>query len=156
MSISKKACLDFSRKALLLYIIFPKINRKPNNSKTERGKRHIGPPGQPRGEELPCRFLSHPVTLSRSGYVLVIPKGTCWAPGAAPCEEDCLAGSSLSRDLVTDWAHPGGSRHISVIVHAILELLFMETLKFSPFCHFCLSKYYPGISRQTCFLNCLH
>ena len=58
---------NFPREALLLYIIFPKINRKPNNSKTERRKGHTGPPGQPRGEELPCRFLFHPMTLSRTG-----------------------------------------------------------------------------------------
>ena len=80
--------LDFSREALLLYIIFPKINRKPNNSKTEGGKGHTGPPGQPQGEELLCRFLSRPVTLSRPGHILVIPEVTYWAPGAAPCDEE--------------------------------------------------------------------
>ena len=52
-------CLDFSWEALLLYIMFTKI-RKPNDSKTERRKGHTRPPGQPWGEELPCRFLSCP------------------------------------------------------------------------------------------------
>ena len=87
--------LDFSREGLLLYIIFPKINRKPNNSKTEGRKGHTGPPGQPRGEELPCRFLSPPVTLSRPRPVLVIPEGTYWAPGQPRVRKSCLAGSSL-------------------------------------------------------------
>ena len=83
-------------------------------------------------------------------------KETYQALGTTPRGRAALQVPLLSRDLVTDWAHPGGSRHISVIVYALLELLFMETLKFSPFCHFCLSKYYPEISRQTCFLKCLH
>ena len=181
--------LDFSREALLLYIIFPKINRKPNNSKTEGRKGHTGPPGQPRGEELPCRFFSLPVTLSPGqprgeelpckflSHPVTLSSGQPRGE-ELPCRFLCRPGGSrgdilgpwgspvwgravlqvplLSRDLVTDWAHPGGSRHISVIVYALLELLFMETLKFSPFCHFCLSKYYPEISRQTCFLKCLH
>ena len=64
--------VDFSSEVLLLYVIFPKINRKPN-SETERGKRHTRPPGQPRGEELSCRFLSHPVTLSQTGCISAAP-----------------------------------------------------------------------------------
>ena len=73
MSISKKG-LDFTREALLLYIIFPKINRKPTNSKTEGRKGHTGPPGQPRGEEL----------LADAFLILAAPEGTYWAPRAAP------------------------------------------------------------------------
>ena len=77
MSISKKG-LDFSREAY--YYIFPKIDRKPNKSKTEGRNGHTGPPGQPRGEELPCRFLSCP--------------GGSWGdilgPGAALCAEELL------------------------------------------------------------------
>ena len=46
MSISKKAWTFPGRP---YYYIFPKINRKPNNSKTEGGEGHTGPPGQPRG-----------------------------------------------------------------------------------------------------------
>ena len=42
--------LDFSRKALLLYIIFPKINRKPNNIKTERKRDIPGPRDNLEGE----------------------------------------------------------------------------------------------------------
>ena len=70
MSISKKAWTFPGRP---YYYIFPKINRKPNNSKTEGGEGHTGPPGQPRGGKLPCRFLSRPVTLSRPGLVLAAP-----------------------------------------------------------------------------------
>ena len=36
------------------------------------------PPGQPRGEELPCRFLSGPGSS----------RGNILGPGAAPCEEE--------------------------------------------------------------------
>ena len=102
MSISKKG-LDFSREALLLYIIFPKINRKPNNSKTEGRKGHTRPPGQPRGEELPCRSLSHP--------------GSSWGdilgPRGSPVWERAALQIPLSsRDLVTVWAHLGGFRHL--------------------------------------------
>ena len=63
MSISKKAW-TFPARPYYYILFFLKINRKPNKSKTEGRKGHTGPLGQPRGEELPCRFLSHPVTLS--------------------------------------------------------------------------------------------
>ena len=39
------------------------------------------------------------------------PEGTYWAPGAAPWGRAALQVPLLSRDLVTVWAHPGGSRH---------------------------------------------
>ena len=84
MSISKKAW-TFPGRPYYYTLYCQKLIESPT---TVRGKRHARPPGQPRGEELPCRFLSHPVTLLQSGYILVIPEGTYWAPGAAPCEEE--------------------------------------------------------------------
>ena len=102
MSISKKG-LDFSREALLLYIIFPKINRKPNNSKTEGRKGHTRPPGQPRGEGLPCRFLAHPGSSWRD---ILGPRGSpVW-------ERAALQVPLSSHDFVTVWAHPGSSGHL--------------------------------------------
>ena len=84
MSISKKG-LDFSREALLLYIIFPEINRKSNNSKTEGRKGHTRPPEQPQGEEL----------LADSFLIPAAPEGTYLAPGAPCVRKSCLAVSSL-------------------------------------------------------------
>ena len=63
LSISKKPW-TFPARPYYCILSFPKINRKPNNSKAEGRKGHTGPLGQPRGEELPCRFLSRHVTLS--------------------------------------------------------------------------------------------
>ena len=101
LSISKKAW-TFPARPYYYISLFPKINRKPNNSKTEGRKGHTGPPGQPRGEELPCRFLSRP-------------GGSLGPPGQPHVRKSCLAGSSLSsHDLVTDWVHPGGSRQLSM------------------------------------------
>ena len=65
--------LDFSGEAWSLCVTFPRSSRKPSKSKTERERGYIGAPGQPRGEELPCRFLSRPVTLSQSGHVPTAP-----------------------------------------------------------------------------------
>ena len=102
MSISKKV-LDFSMEALLLYIIFPKINRKPNNSKTEGGKEHIRPPGHTRRGRASCRLLSHP---GSSGEDMLGSRGSClW-------ERAALLVPLSSRDFVMVWAHPGGSRHL--------------------------------------------
>ena len=70
--------LDFSSEALLIYIIFPKINRKPNNSKTERRKGHTGPPDNLEGNSW----------LADSFLVPAAPEGTYWGPGTAPCEEE--------------------------------------------------------------------
>ena len=44
-----------------------------------------GETGSPRGEELPCRFLSHLMTLSWSGHILATPDREfnpmkCWGP----------------------------------------------------------------------------
>ena len=124
MSISKKG-LDFSREALLLYIIFPKINRKSNNSKTEGRKGQSGPPEQPRGEELladpflilaapegtycafraalcekelPCRFLSHPVILSRFGHT----------PSSRHLEKGMATHSSILAWRIPWAEEPGG------------------------------------------------
>ena len=84
-----------------LITIYFKINIKPNNSKTERRKGHTGPPGQPRGEELPCRFISCP--CGSRGDILG-PRGSpAWSRAA-------LQVPLLSHDLVMVWAHPGGSR----------------------------------------------
>ena len=101
MSISKKG-LDFSREALLLYIIFPEINRKSNNSKTEGRKGHTGPPEQPRGEEL----------LADSFLIPAAPEGTYWAPGAAPCEKE-LPCRFLSHPVtLSRFGHTPSSRHL--------------------------------------------
>ena len=101
MNISKKD-LDFSREALLLYIIFPKINRKPTNSKTEGRKGHTGPPGQPRGEEL----------LADPFLILAAPEGTYWAPGTAPCEKE-LPCRFLSQPVtLSRFGHTPSSQHI--------------------------------------------
>ena len=59
MSIPKRAW-TFPARPYYYILFFLKINRKPKNNKTEGRKGHTGPPGQPRGEELPCRFLLHP------------------------------------------------------------------------------------------------
>ena len=74
MSISKKVW-TFPVRLYYYILLFPKINRKPNNSKTEGRKGHTGPLGQPRGEELPCRFLSRPMTgtTSRGRAALKVP-----------------------------------------------------------------------------------
>ena len=77
MSISKKAW-TFPARPYHYILSFPKINRKPNNSKTEGRKGHTGPPGQPRGEELPAG----------SFLILTAPEGTYWGPGATPWEEE--------------------------------------------------------------------
>ena len=98
VSISKKAW-TFPARPYYYILSFQKINRKPNNSKTEGRKGHTGPPGQPRGEGLPCRFPSWPVTLSPGqprGEELpcrfLSRPGSSWGdilgPGAAPCEEE--------------------------------------------------------------------
>ena len=62
LSISKKSW-TFPARPYYYKLSFLKISRKPNNSKTEGRKGHTWPLGQPRGEELPCRFLPCPVTL---------------------------------------------------------------------------------------------
>ena len=64
--------LGYSGEAWLLHITFPKFRRK-HNSKTERERGQTGSPGRPRGEELPGRFLSLLVTLSRPGRVPLAP-----------------------------------------------------------------------------------
>ena len=121
VSISKKAW-TFPARPYYYILSFQKINRKPNNSKTEGRKGHTGPPGQPRGEGLPCRFPSRPVTLSlgqprgeelpcrflsrpgSSGRDILGPRGSpMWGRAA-------LQVPLLSHDLVTDWVHPGGSQ----------------------------------------------
>ena len=102
-SISKKAWTFPGRP---YYYIFPKINRKPQNSKTEGGKGHTGPPGQPGGEELLSSFLSQ--AGGSQGDVLG-PRGSpVWGRAA-------LQVPLSSRDLVTVWAHPGDSWHLLVI-----------------------------------------
>ena len=122
MNISKKAWI-FSVRPYYYILFFLKINTKPNNSKTEGRKGHTGPLGQPQGEELPCRFLSHTVTLSPgqprgeelpcrflshlwgSGGDILGPLGQphglqhCWEP---PGRERNLQGSSSPRGC------PGG------------------------------------------------
>ena len=75
MSISKKAWTFPGRP---YYYIFPKINRKPKNSNTEGGKGHTGPRDNLEGKSCLTGSFLNPVA----------PKGTYWAPGAAPCEEE--------------------------------------------------------------------
>ena len=101
MSISKKAW-TFPARPYYYILSFPKINRKPNNSKTEgerdipgprddlEGKRCLAgsslvplgtyraPGAAPCAEELPCRFLSRPMTLSRTGCIPAAPNKLQW------------------------------------------------------------------------------
>ena len=121
LSISKKAW-TFPARPYYYILSFPKINRKPNNSKTEGRKGHTGPPGQPRGEELPCRFLSRPMTLSLGQPQgeelpcrLLSPPGSSQGdilgPRGSPMwGRAALQVPLLSHDFVMDWVHPGGSR----------------------------------------------
>ena len=104
LSISKKAW-TFPVRPYYYILSFPKINRKPNNSKTEGRKGHTRPLGQPRGEELPCRFLSHPCG---SGGDILGPQGSpMW-------ERAALQVPLSSHDLVTDWVHPRSSQQETV------------------------------------------
>ena len=103
LSISKRAW-TFSARPYYCILSFPKINRKPNNSKTEGKKGHTGPLGQPWGEELPCRFPSCP---GGSGGDILGPQGSpLWGRAA-------LQVPLSSHDLVTDWVQPGSSQHIT-------------------------------------------
>ena len=117
LSISKKAW-TFPARPYYYILSLPKINRKPNNSKTEGRKGYTGPlgqlwgeelpcrflshivtlsPGQPRGEELPCRFLSHP---GGSGGDILGPRGSpMW-------ERAALQVPLLFHDLIKDWVCP--------------------------------------------------
>ena len=99
LSISKKAW-TFPSRPYYYILSFPKINRKPNNNKTVGRKGHTGPrdslegesclagsfliPAAPEGtywapgaapceEELPCRFLSRLMNLSRTGRIPAAP-----------------------------------------------------------------------------------
>ena len=74
MSIFKKVW-TFPARPYYYILLFPKINRKLNNSKIEGRKGHTGPLGQPWGEELPCRFLSRP-----GGSQQVLMCVWCWGP----------------------------------------------------------------------------
>ena len=69
MSISKKAWTFPGRPCY--YILYFQKSIESSTTERQKEERDIpGPPGQPRGEELPCRFLSPPVTLSRPGASL--------------------------------------------------------------------------------------
>ena len=65
--------LGLFRGGLITTYCISKINRKHNNSKTERERGQTGSQGHPQGEELPCRFLSCLVTLSWPGHVPAAP-----------------------------------------------------------------------------------
>ena len=91
LSISKKAWA-FPARPYYYKLSFPKINRKPNNSKTE-GERDIPGPGQPRGEGLPCRLLSGP---GGSGGDILGPRGSpMW--GRAASRVPLVPRTTLSR-----------------------------------------------------------
>ena len=77
LSLSKKAW-TFPARPYYYILSFLKINGMPNNSKIEGRKGHAGPPGQPRGEELPWRFLSRPMTLSQTGCIPAAPNSCPW------------------------------------------------------------------------------
>ena len=62
--------LDFSREALLLYFIFPKINRTVSKTVRQKDERDIpGPQDNLEGKSCPAGY----VTLSRPGHVLAAP-----------------------------------------------------------------------------------
>ena len=73
MSISKKVW-TFPARPYYYILLFPKINREPNNSKTEGRKGHTGPPGQPRGEGLPAGSSLVPAAPNTDG----LSKGQKW------------------------------------------------------------------------------
>ena len=100
LSISKKAW-SFPVRPYYYILSFPKINRNPNNSKAEGRKGHTGPMGQPRGEELPFRFLSRP--SGSRGDILGPQSSPMWGRAA-------LQVPLSSHDIVMDWVHPGGSQ----------------------------------------------
>ena len=104
MNISKKAW-TFPVRPYYYILFFLKINTKPNNSKTEGRKGHTGPLGQPRGEELTCRFTDFTGFSSRR-----LRRGHIGPRGSPRWGRAALQVPLLSHDLVTDWAHPGGSR----------------------------------------------
>ena len=88
----------FQRGLITIYYISK--NESPKTVRRRKG--HTGPPERPRGEELPCRFLSRP---SGSQGDILGPQGSpTWGRAA-------LQVSLWTGDLVTVWAHPGGSWH---------------------------------------------
>ena len=117
MSISKKAW-TFPERPYYYKLSFPKINIKPNNSKTE-GERDIPGPGQPRGKGLPCRFLSHPMTLSPGQ-----PRGE-----GLPCRflsHPVTLSPGLPRGEEQPCrflSHPGDSQHYSIRKHIPIKIV---------------------------------
>ena len=115
-SISKKAWTFPTRPSYYIWS-FPKINRKPKTVR-QRKKETYRALGQPRGEELPCRFLSCP-----GGS-----RGDILGPRGSPMwERAALQVPLSSHDLVMDWVHPGGSQH-KMTVQISYSLLTMKIL----------------------------
>ena len=109
MSISKKAW-TFPGRPYYYILYFQKLIESPTTVK-QKEDRDI--PRQPRGEELPCRFLSHP--------------GGSWGdilgPRGSPMWGRAILQIPLSScDLVTVWAHHDGSRQVSNIYLHIPEV----------------------------------
>ena len=87
--------LDFSREALLLYIKFPKINRKPNNSKTEGGKGHTGPRDNLERKSCLADSFLVPWPCPGPGTSWWFPRGHIGPLGQPRVTKSCLVGSSL-------------------------------------------------------------
>ena len=90
--------LDFSREALLLYIIFPKINRKPNNSKTEEERDRPGPQDNLEGK----RCLQVPLSSHDLVTDWVHPRGSghlsitnSWSPPKLMSSESVMPSNHL-------------------------------------------------------------
>ena len=99
-SISKKAWTFLARPYYYISY-FQKLIESPTTVR-QKEEREIPGPGQPRGEELPCRYLSRP--------------GGTWGDILGPRGSPVWGRAALqvhlsSRDLVTHWAHPASSQH---------------------------------------------
>ena len=100
MTTSKKAW-TFPGRPYYYVLDFQKLIESPTTVRQKEERDIPGPPGQPRGEELPCRFLSRP--------------GGSWGD-IGPLEQphvrkSCLAGSSLVPWPCHGLGDPGGSWH---------------------------------------------
>ena len=90
------------------------------------------PGATPCEEELPCRFLSHPMTLSRTGCIPAAPNNQLfigfyywiWCHFLAYIHMLLdLQVPLSSHDLVTDWVHPSGFQQS--VIHRFLLLNMM-------------------------------
>ena len=72
MSISKKAW-TFPGRSYYYILYFQNLIESPTTVRQKEKRDIPGPRDNLEGEELPCRFLSPPVTLSRFGHIPATP-----------------------------------------------------------------------------------